>query len=94
MEGNIEKYKLAWIEGDKLKSLFFADIKSAKKEANNLDNFYYIMELDHKSGTYYSWKLIDGPYNFYLFHWQKLLAGSIFVLFILFFIILILIFKK
>jgi len=96
MEGSIDKYKLAWIDNNdkKLKSLFFSNVNDAYKKANEIDNFYYIMELDTINGKEYSWKLLPGEYNFYLFHWQKLMIAVYSIIIILLFFLLIFYFKK
>jgi hypothetical protein len=88
MKGEIAEYKLAWVENNELKSLFFDSEYKARKEADKLADFYYLMKLKDKKNNYYSWELLPGEYNFYLFHWQKLMIGF-FIVFILLYILVV-----
>lgn len=83
MNGTVQPYKLAWLEGNTLHSSMHQTMQEAERAASVIAAPKMIMKLEHMDGNTYSWSMLGGPWSWMARNYALLATGIIFVVLLL-----------
>lgn len=83
MNGTVQPYKLAWLEGNTLHSSMHSTLPEAQRAATVIAAPKMIMKLEQMDGSTYSWSMLGGPWSWMARNYALLATAITFVVLLL-----------